>query len=146
MPVSMPPSRRRLTTYEACHGAGSRVSRSRTKSIPRNNPEPRTSPIKAWRTCKVFKHIQHCEACCASDWVAAKRAEKLHPVVKRIGNFRRGDDCRERKCIPDRLAKNHDVRNDALRLEPPEMRSQTPESHLHFVSDANRVRPAHVTI
>ena len=33
-----------------------------------------------------------------------------------------------------------------MRLEPPEMRSETPESHLHFVSDANRVRPAHVTI
>src|SRR5437016_2435932 len=56
----MPQSRSRLTTYDACNGAASRDSRSSTKSIPRNSPEPRTSPINACRVCNALKLSVRC--------------------------------------------------------------------------------------
>src|SRR5256885_1594207 len=75
--------------------------------------------------------------------IAAERAEKLHSIVKRIGDLLCRDDCRERERVADRLPQDDDVRNDALRFESPEMRSQTPESNLHFVGDADRACCAH---
>src|ERR1700731_2179464 len=86
--------------------------------------------------------LENLETRSASDRVAAKRAEKFHPVVKRIGDLRGGDNRRQRKGIADRLAKHDDVGNHALRFESPKMRSKTSESDLYFVGDTNRARPA----
>src|SRR6267143_3876414 len=93
-----------------------------------------------------FQDVQNGQTRCARDGIAAKRAEKFHAVVERIGDFRRSDNRRQRKSVPDRLAQNHDVRNHALRFESPKMRSKTPESDLHFVGDADRACSADVTV
>src|SRR5215468_9300108 len=47
VPSKIPHSRKRLEMNEASSAAGSSVSRSRTSSMPRNRPEPRTSPTIA---------------------------------------------------------------------------------------------------
>src|SRR6267378_2393605 len=44
-----------------------------------------------------LENIQNRKTRCARDGIAAKRAEKFHAVVERIGDFRRSDNCRERK-------------------------------------------------
>src|SRR5713101_2288815 len=93
-----------------------------------------------------FENIQNRQPRRASDWISAKRTEEFHPVVKGIGDLRRGDHCRERKRIADRFAENYDVRSNSLRFESPKMRSQTPEPDLHFVGDAHRSRTAHVVV
>src|SRR5260370_4348127 len=90
-----------------------------------------------------FKNIQNRKTSSAGDWITAKGAEKFHPVVKGIGDLRRGDHRRERKRIADGFAENDDIRNHALRFESPEMRSQTPEPDLHFVGNTHGARTRH---
>src|SRR5260370_40388503 len=94
----------------------------------------------------LFQTTQNRQPRCASDWIASKRAEKFHPIVKGIGDLRCSDNRCQRKAIADRLPENHDVRNNALRFESPEMRSQTPESDLHFVGNAHCTCAAHVLV
>src|SRR5260370_18221672 len=93
-----------------------------------------------------FKNIQNREPCGARHRVAAKSAEKLHSAVERIGDFWRGDHRRERKAIAAGFAEDDNVRHDTLRLESPQMCSETPESDLHFVGNAHRARFMHITV
>src|SRR5260370_31396283 len=93
-----------------------------------------------------FENIKTRKTRRASERVAPKRAEKFHPAAERIGDFRRGDNRRQRKRIANRFAKHNDIGNHALRFESPEMRSKTPESDLYFVGDTNRACSAHVTV
>src|SRR5712692_9418227 len=61
-----------------------------------------------------FKNIQNRKTSSAGDWIAAKGAEKFHPVVKGIGDLRRGPPpraethcrwvCRERRYPEPRFA------------------------------------------
>src|SRR5258708_35760251 len=46
-----------------------------------------------------FKNIQNRKTSSAGAWIASKGAEEFHPVVKRIGDLRRRDHRRERKCV-----------------------------------------------
>src|SRR5215470_17600925 len=94
----------------------------------------------------IAKHVQHREPGCATDGIPAKCAEELHTVGKGSGNFRRGHDPRERKRVPDGLAKNHNIRNNALRFEAPKVGTETPETNLYFVCDAYSAGPAHMPI
>src|SRR5262247_700123 len=55
VPSKIPASRKRSEMNEASSVAGSSVSRSRTSSMPRNNPEPRTSPTISWRSARFRK-------------------------------------------------------------------------------------------
>src|ERR1700745_1283659 len=94
-----------------------------------------------------FLHdVEHGKSSRAGYWIAAKRAEKFHSVVEGLGDFS-GRYCRsERKPISNGFAEHHNVRHHVLCFESPEMRSQPPESDLHFISDADSTRIAHMAI
>src|SRR5580700_6442219 len=84
-----------------------------------------------------FENIQNREACRAGYGIPSKRAEKFHAVVERFGDLCSCDYRCERESIANRLAKNDDVRNHALRFESPEMRAEPPKSDLYFIRDAH---------
>ena len=73
----------------------------------------------------------------AGDGVAPEGAEELHAVGEGGGDRLGRHDGGQREAVPDRLAEDDDVRNDRLRLEPPEMRAQSSESDLDLVGDAD---------
>ena len=94
----------------------------------------------------VFEHIENSEARGASNRIAAERAEKFHAIVEAGGDFRSGDDGSEREGISDGLAEHHDVGDDVLRFESPEVRAEAAEADLHFVGDADATGRADVLV
>ncbi len=94
----------------------------------------------------VFEDVQNSESRGAGNGIAAEGAEEFHAVVEACGDFWSGDDCRERECISDRFAEHHDVGDNALRLEAPEVRAETAEADLHFVGDADAACGADVLV
>src|SRR5579872_2261178 len=48
--------------------------------------------------------------------------------------------------IADRFAHRHDIGYDALRLEAPEVRPNTPKAYLYFIRDADAATLAHMAI
>src|SRR5205085_2619789 len=75
----------------------------------------------------LFEHYrQHGNAHRTGDRAAAKRAEKFHPVVERIGDLPRRDDRAQRMAIANGLAQHHNIRHYALLLEAVEVRADTP--------------------
>ena len=93
-----------------------------------------------------FEDVQNSESRGAGNGIAAEGTEEFHAVVEACGDFRSGDDCRERESISDRFAEHHDVGNDVLRFEAPEVRAEAAEADLHFVGDADTARGADVLV
>src|SRR5260370_38439557 len=61
-----------------------------------------------------FKNIQNRKTSSAGDWIASKRAEKFHPVVKEAAELRRGNHRPELKRIADGFAENDAIRDHPL--------------------------------
>src|SRR5579859_4419946 len=93
-----------------------------------------------------FEHIQNSESRGARDGIAAKGAEELHSIVETGGDFKRRDDGRKRKSVPDWFSEHHDIRDDTLRLESPEVGAQAAEADLHFVGNAYSASGADVFV
>src|SRR5579859_1340752 len=93
-----------------------------------------------------FEHIQNSESRGARDGIAAKGAEELHSIVETGGDFKRRDDGRKRKSVPDWFSEHHDIRDDTLRFESPEVGAQAAEADLHFVRNAYSARGANVLV
>src|SRR6267154_5148235 len=94
----------------------------------------------------VANHVEHRESNRAGNRIASERAEKFHSVRESLSDFGSRHDCGKRERISNRFAEDNDVRHNCLRLESPEMRTQSPESHLYFVRNANSSRGANQTI
>src|SRR5256885_16534299 len=94
----------------------------------------------------VANHVEHRESNRAGNRVASERAEKFHSVCESLGDFRSRHDCGKRERIADWFSKDNDVRRDSLRLESPEMRTQSPEPHLHSAGNANSAGSPHMPI
>src|SRR5580700_2786528 len=94
----------------------------------------------------LFEYGQNGEARGACDRISAKGAEELHPVVETSSDFASGDHGRQRERVSDGFAQHHNVRDDALRLESPEVRAETAETNLHFIGDAYAAGGADVPV
>src|SRR5215471_11658371 len=92
-----------------------------------------------------FDDLEHRLALGAHDRVPTKRIE-VNSLGQHGRNLRRRHHCREWRTIADALSHGHNVRNNSLQLEAPEILSCAAEPSLHFVSDANTACSAHVFI
>src|SRR4029077_2722899 len=93
-----------------------------------------------------LEHIQNGESRSACDRIASKSAEEFHAVVETRGDFWSGDDGRERERISDGFSEHHDVWNNVLRFESPEMRAETAKPDLPFIGDADAACSADVLV
>ncbi len=93
-----------------------------------------------------FEYLQNRESGGARYRIAAEGAEEFHSIIETCGDFRSGDDCSKREGIADRFAEHHDVRNDSLRLESPEVRAEAAKADLHFIGDADATCGANVLV
>src|SRR5579884_846406 len=104
------------------------------------------SPQRVFLQTLLFQHVQHRQSRPACHWIPTERAEKLHPVRERRRNLARRHNRSQRRTVPNRLSQHHHVRHRFLHFKPPEVRSQPPESRLHFIRYANPSRRAHVAV
>src|SRR5262245_55628157 len=141
---------------------GLREHQVKTQKKPRSSyiTNQRTPPLQftkfaneqiahTQRVCLQFfvpHYVEHCEPHRAGNGISAKGAEKFHAIIKLARDFTCGDHRGQRKRISNRLAEHHDVRHDALRLEPPKVRTEPAESHLHLVRNANAASRANMAI
>src|SRR5271169_2303929 len=93
-----------------------------------------------------FEYVQNSEARRARNRVSPEGAEELHSVVEACRDFWASDNRGEGESISDWLAEDHNVRNNVLRFESPEVRAQAAETDLHFVGDADAARCADVLV
>ncbi len=94
----------------------------------------------------VAKDVEDSKAGGTGDRISAEGAEELHAVVERGGNFGSGDNGGERKGVSNGLAKDGDVRNNALGFKTPEVRAEPPEANLNFVGNADAAGSANMLI
>ena len=93
----------------------------------------------------LLDDLEHGLADGADDRVAAEGVE-VDLLGHRGGDLRRRDDGRQRGPVADALGQRDDVRNDAMRLEAPEVRAGPTKARLDFVGDAHATGGAHVGI
>ena len=94
----------------------------------------------------IAENVEDGETSGAGDRIAAEGREKFHAVGEGRRDFGSGDDSGKRKGVADRLAKDHDVRNDLLRFKSPKVSAQAAKTDLNFVGYADAAVCANVVV
>src|ERR1700752_955818 len=91
----------------------------------------------------LLYHFQNRQTYCTRDIVAAKRAEKLHSVVKRVGNRSRCNHCADRMSIANRFTEHNDIRNHIVLLESIEVGANPSIRGLNLIRNTDSSRTAY---
>ena len=104
------------------------------------------NPQRVFLEMLFLEYVENGESRGACDGIASECAEEFHSVIETCGDFRSGNDGRERERISDRFAEHNDVRDDSLRLESPEVRAEAAEADLHLIGDTDAACGADVVV